>query len=110
MVLSQPLPTWRNQAAQRLKIVFLRGRTLLNLKTPAKVAELVDPASAGQASAAGQAAQRLKIVFLRGRTLLNLKTLAKVAELVDAHDSKSCSFGSVGSIPTFGTSLFVGPL
>ena len=28
---------------------------------------------------------------------------AKVAELVDAHDSKSCSFGSVGSIPTFGT-------
>ena len=29
--------------------------------------------------------------------------LAKVAELVDAHDSKSCSFGSVGSIPTFGT-------
>ena len=32
----------------------------------------------------------------------NLKH-AKVAELVDAHDSKSCSFGSVGSIPTFGT-------
>ena len=29
--------------------------------------------------------------------------LAKVAELVDAHDSKSCSFGSVGSSPTFGT-------
>ena len=28
---------------------------------------------------------------------------AEVAELVDAHDSKSCSFGSVGSIPTFGT-------
>ena len=28
---------------------------------------------------------------------------AKVAELVDAHDSKSCSLGSVGSIPTFGT-------
>ena len=26
-----------------------------------------------------------------------------MAELVDAHDSKSCSFGSVGSIPTFGT-------
>ena len=30
---------------------------------------------------------------------------AKVAELVDAHDSKSCSFGSVGSIPTFGTTI-----
>jgi hypothetical protein len=26
-----------------------------------------------------------------------------VAELVDAHDSKSCIFGCVGSIPTFGT-------
>ena len=25
---------------------------------------------------------------------------ANVAELVDAHDSKSCSFGSVGSNPT----------
>jgi hypothetical protein len=25
-----------------------------------------------------------------------------VAELADAHDSKSCSFGIVGSIPTFG--------
>ena len=29
--------------------------------------------------------------------------MAEVAELADAHDSKSCSFGSVGSIPTFGT-------
>ena len=28
---------------------------------------------------------------------------AEVAELVDAHDSKSCSFGSEGSIPSFGT-------
>ena len=28
---------------------------------------------------------------------------AGVAELADAHDSKSCSFGSVGSIPTTGT-------
>ncbi len=28
---------------------------------------------------------------------------AEVAELADAHDSKSCSFGNVGSIPTFGT-------
>ena len=27
-----------------------------------------------------------------------------MAELADAHDSNSCSFGSVGSIPTFGTS------
>ena len=31
-------------------------------------------------------------------------TLAEVAELADAHDSNSCSFGSVGSIPTFGIS------
>src|SRR5574342_64539 len=28
---------------------------------------------------------------------------AEVAEQADAHDSKSCSFGNVGSIPTFGT-------
>ena len=28
---------------------------------------------------------------------------AEVAELADAHDSKSCSLGIVGSIPTFGT-------
>src|SRR5512140_3569242 len=27
---------------------------------------------------------------------------AEVAEQADAHDSKSCSFGIVGSIPTFG--------
>jgi hypothetical protein len=26
-----------------------------------------------------------------------------VAELADAHDSKSCSFGNEGSIPSFGT-------
>jgi hypothetical protein len=31
-----------------------------------------------------------------------LLSLAGVAELADAHDSKSCSFGNVGSIPTFG--------
>ena len=31
------------------------------------------------------------------------KHKAEVAELVDAHDSKSCSFGSEGSIPSFGT-------
>ena len=36
-------------------------------------------------------------IFLRHRNN------AEVAELVDAHDSKSCSFGIVGSIPTFGT-------
>ena len=28
-----------------------------------------------------------------------------MAELVDAHDSNSCAFGRVGSIPTFGTKL-----
>ena len=28
---------------------------------------------------------------------------AEVAEQADAHDSKSCTFGYVGSIPTFGT-------
>jgi hypothetical protein len=31
---------------------------------------------------------------------------ADVAELADAHDSKSCSFGSVGSTPTIGTKKF----
>jgi hypothetical protein len=31
---------------------------------------------------------------------------AEVVELADAHDSKSCSFGSVGSTPTFGTIYF----
>jgi hypothetical protein len=30
------------------------------------------------------------------------KGIAEVAEQADAHDSKSCSLGSVGSIPTFG--------
>ncbi len=34
-----------------------------------------------------------------------LFTLAGVAELADAHDSKSCSVRSVGSIPTFGTEI-----
>ena len=29
-----------------------------------------------------------------------------MAELVDAHDSNSCSFGSEGSIPSFGTKTF----
>ena len=36
---------------------------------------------------------------------LILFRLAEVAEQADAHDSKSCSFGSVGSIPTFGMIL-----
>ncbi len=31
---------------------------------------------------------------------------AEVAEQADAHDSKSCSFGIVGSIPTFGIISF----
>ena len=30
---------------------------------------------------------------------------AEVAELADAHDSNSCSLGSEGSIPSFGTAL-----
>ena len=34
--------------------------------------------------------------------LVILKVWAEVAEQADAHDSKSCSFGIVGSIPTFG--------
>ena len=33
-----------------------------------------------------------------------LEVAAEVAELADARDSKSRSFGSVGSSPTFGTS------
>jgi hypothetical protein len=35
------------------------------------------------------------------------RLLAEVAELADAHDSNSCSFGSVGSIPTFGIGPFL---
>ena len=35
--------------------------------------------------------------------LLYYTYVAEVAELVDAHDSKSCSFGNEGSIPSFGT-------
>lgn len=34
-----------------------------------------------------------------------MAALARVAELVDAHDSKSCSARSGGSIPSTGTSL-----
>jgi hypothetical protein len=36
-------------------------------------------------------------------TVKILLTPAEVAELADAHDSNSCAFGHVGSIPTFGT-------
>ena len=40
---------------------------------------------------------------------LTTRAQAEVAEQADAHDSNSCSFGSVGSIPTFGIILpFVG--
>ncbi len=44
-----------------------------------------------------------------------MENTAEVAELVDAHDSNSCVFGRVGSIPTFGTTnpckpLFIGVL
>ena len=42
--------------------------------------------------------------FCRGESILTFDILnALVAELVDALDSKSSSFGSVGSIPTQGT-------
>tara|TARA_B100001175_G_scaffold314285_1_gene323346 strand:- start:564 stop:800 length:237 start_codon:yes stop_codon:yes gene_type:complete len=37
---------------------------------------------------------------------LSSEQIASVAELVDALDSKSSSFGSVGSIPTRGTIRF----
>ena len=36
------------------------------------------------------------------RGVLYFYAWAEVAELADADDSKSCSFGIVGSIPTFG--------
>ncbi len=35
---------------------------------------------------------------------------AGVAELADAHDSKSCSFWSVGSTPTTGTIFIYAPV
>ena len=38
-----------------------------------------------------------------GSGILCPAKIAGVAELADAHDSKSCTFGYVGSIPTFGT-------
>ena len=45
---------------------------------------------------------RLNLTFIK--YFLDLQTIiARVAELVDALDSKSSSFGSVGSIPTQGT-------
>jgi|SaaInlV_120m_DNA_3_1039746.scaffolds.fasta_scaffold01457_8 hypothetical protein len=45
---------------------------------------------------------RLNLTFIK--YFLDLQTInARVAELVDALDSKSSSFGSVGSIPTSST-------
>jgi hypothetical protein len=41
------------------------------------------------------------LTFVVGVSILAL-AYAEVAEQADAHDSNSCSFGSVGSIPTFG--------
>ena len=41
-------------------------------------------------------------------TSCTLSSRAEVAEQADAHDSNSCSFGSVGSIPTFGTNRSFG--
>src|SRR5512135_2593313 len=40
------------------------------------------------------------LTLVRGMVILYLR--AEVAAQADAHDSKSCSFGIVGSIPTFG--------
>lgn len=66
-----------------------------------KSVELVDPEEVG--TAAHSYAE--KVPRLVGRDK-DIKSLAKVAELVDAHDSNSCSFGSEGSIPSFGTKPF----
>jgi hypothetical protein len=44
------------------------------------------------------------------KEFVKISTLAEVAEQADAHDSNSCSFGSVGSIPTFGTPEMVAGL
>ncbi len=44
-----------------------------------------------------------KLLTFWGKLCYNLADSAEVAEQADAHDSKSCSLGSVGSIPTFGT-------
>ena len=46
---------------------------------------------------------RLNVTFIKYFLDLQTITNARVAELVDALDSKSSSFGSVGSIPTSST-------
>jgi hypothetical protein len=43
----------------------------------------------------------MDLTFVVGVSIL-AHAHAEVAELADAHDSNSCSYGSVGSIPTFG--------
>ena len=43
------------------------------------------------------------ILIKTNKLFITFGSLALVAELVDALDSKSSSFGSVGSIPTQGT-------
>jgi hypothetical protein len=45
------------------------------------------------------------IILTVYRSLVYFEHNAEVAEQADAHDSKSCSLGSVGSIPTFGIRL-----
>ena len=52
---------------------------------------------------------RLNVTFIK--YFLDLQTIiARVVELVDTLDSKSSSFGSVGSIPTRGTVIIHNPL
>jgi len=48
---------------------------------------------------------RLLRLFITFQFSGTLSPLAGVAELVDAHDSKSCSARSEGSIPSFGTRM-----
>lgn len=44
-------------------------------------------------------------IFVGYIRIVNGLILAGVAELADAHDSKSCSFWSVGSTPTTGIKM-----
>ena len=46
------------------------------------------------------------LTFVLGMSIL-APAHAEVAEQADAHDSNSCSYGSVGSIPTFGIILLI---
>ena len=46
---------------------------------------------------------KAELFFYFCALIKSLNKFASVAELVDALDSKSSSFGSVGSIPTRGT-------